>query len=74
MQMFGHEAEEYFQLQFPESGIQNPYGVTFQGGKSSSLGQNPKFKIIEADYTEYMPRKITVYEFDLAKANANPNA
>jgi len=38
------------------------------------LGQNPKFKIIEADYTEYMPRKITVYEFDLAKANSDPNA
>jgi uncharacterized protein (UPF0303 family) len=29
MQLFGHEAEEYFQLQFPINGTQNPFGVTF---------------------------------------------
>ena len=74
MQLFGHEFEQYFQLQWPEKGVQNPFGVTFQGGKTSSLGQKPQFHIIEIDYTQFMPRKITTYEFDIDKANADPNA
>lgn len=76
MQLFGHEHDHYFQLQWPEEGkgVANPFGATFQGGKASSLGQNPKFKVIEVDYTKYMPRKITTYEFDIDKANSDPNA
>lgn len=74
MQLFGHEAEEYFQIQFPVEGASKPIGVTIQGGKATSLGQNPRFKIIEVDKQYLMPQKVTVYEFDVAKANKFPNA
>jgi hypothetical protein len=50
MQLFGHEDEEYFQLQYGKQGNTTvPFGFTFQGGKASTLGQNPKFKIIDID-------------------------
>lgn len=55
MQLFGHEAEEYFQLQYPLKGSSNPFGVTIQGAKASSYGQNPKFKIIEVDKQYLVP-------------------
>lgn len=29
MQLFGHERDDYFQLQWPEGGTMNPFGVTF---------------------------------------------
>ena len=38
------------------------------------MKQNPKFKIIEVDYEHFMPLKITTYEFDISKANSDPNA
>ena len=74
MQLFGSEHHNYFQLQWPEKGVENPFSATFQGGKASTLGQNPKFKIIDVDYSNFMPRKITTYEFDIDKANSDPNA
>jgi hypothetical protein len=38
MQLFGHEDEEYFQLQYGYRGNTTiPFGFTFQGGKASSL-------------------------------------
>ena len=49
MQLFGHESEAFWQLQYPESGVRNPFGVTIQGGKMSSLKQNPKFKVLTID-------------------------
>ena len=49
-------------------------GVTFQGGKTSTLGQNPRFKTIDIDLKTYIPQKISFYEFDIEKANAYPNA
>ena len=36
-QHFGNDEEEFFQLQYPAQGTSNPYGVTFQGGKASTL-------------------------------------
>ena len=71
MQLFGHESEEYFQLQFPKgTGNDVPYGVSLIGGKTSSHNQNPYFKIIEVDKQYLVPQKVTVYEFDLDKANS----
>jgi len=55
MQLFGHEAKEYFQLQFPLEGDKKPIGVTIQGGKATTLGQNPRFKIIEVDKQYLVP-------------------
>ena len=73
MQLFGHEDEEYFQLQYGKKGNTTvPFGFTFQGGKASTLGQNPKFKIIDIDQTLLIPQRITVYEYDITKANS-PN-
>lgn len=74
MQLFGHEAKEYFQLQFPLEGDKKPIGVTIQGGKATTLGQNPRFKIIEVDKQYLVPQRVTVYEFDIDKANKLPNA
>lgn len=54
-QHFGSDEEEYFQLQYPVKGTSNPYGVTFQGGKASTLNQNPRFKIIEIDANYNIP-------------------
>jgi hypothetical protein len=37
MQLFGHEPEEFFQLQYPHNGAANPFGVILQGGKATTL-------------------------------------
>ena len=40
----------------------------------STLGQKPKFKIIEIDRQYLIPQQVTVYEFDYEKANEKPDA
>ena len=37
-QHFGNDEQEFFQLQYPSQGTNNPFGVTFQGGKATTLG------------------------------------
>ena len=46
--------------------------MILQGGKSSSLGQNPKFKIIEVDAATFLPIKSTLYEYRLDLLEADP--
>ena len=58
-QLFGHEASDYFQLQFP-AGSENdpnkkPFGVTFQGPRATTLNQKPRFKVFEIDWYNYIP-------------------
>jgi len=55
MQLFGHEAEEYFQVQFPVYGTNNPFGVMFNGPKATSKAQNPRFKVLEIDNIHLIP-------------------
>lgn len=74
MQLFGQEAEEYFQLQYPVNGPRKPIGVTIQGSRATSYAQNPRFKIIEIDKQFLMPQRVTVYEFDFDKANSDYTA
>jgi hypothetical protein len=69
MQLFGHEASDYFQLQFPygSEDDQNrvPFGVTFQGPRASTLNQKPRFKVFEVDRINYIPQRMTSYEYDI---------
>ena len=66
MQIFGAEAEDYFQLQYPDdSDDSEPFGVTINGGTASSLNKKPRFKVISMDGMYHMPQKITTYEFDI---------
>lgn len=55
----------------------SPFGITFNGGKASTLGQNPRFKVVQIDYDMQIPWKITVYEYNIDVANRfyanNPN-
>jgi len=73
-QGFGYDEEEYFQLQYPVQGTRHPFGVTFQGGKATSLGQNPRFKIIDFDTNYEIPQSMTIYEYDIEKAATDPSA
>lgn len=66
--------EEYFQLQYPNNGSPNPFGVAFIGGKGSFLRQKPIFKIIDVDKQNMVPYRISTYEFDYEKANRDPTA
>lgn len=50
MQQFGYSEDAHFSLQFsPDSSSTQPFGVMMQGGKATSLNQNPKFRIVEID-------------------------
>lgn len=74
-QHFGHDEKEYFQLQYPTKGPSNPFGVMFQGGKATSLNQNPRFKIIEFDADNLIvPVRISVYEYNIQLASEDATA
>ena len=73
MQQFGFEEEEHFSLQFA-AGSSQPYGVIMQGGKATSLGQNPKFRIVEIDSATFLPISSVLYEYRLDELEVNPAA